>query len=198
MLRVQTDKPVSDEDYSPLALSEFGVVCRNYEEAYAKLKSVTNYIHNPYGAMGFEHWERQPLTDGWGIETTGTYLDRSHVFVSTRNWCELRQRIEVNATTDRFAAFSAYAARRADCGARGQLTACVKKGKRSVAKYETVVTLIPHDTEVEWNSRWIKLQLNFTVPEGSTSVEVKLRGRDTQAWVGHYGCRFGYAALYLT
>jgi hypothetical protein len=198
MLRSQTDKPVSDDDYSLFAQSEFGVVCKSYEEAYAKLKALTNSILNPYGAMFFKHWRKTPIAQRWGIHSTGTYLGRSRVFVSSCNWCELRQRIELNAITDRFAAFRAYAASEADCRATGQLEAVVWRGNRRVAKYETDVTIIPHDTAVEWDSRWIKMQLNFTVPEGSTSIEIKLRGRDTQKRVEHCGCRFGYAALYLT
>jgi hypothetical protein len=175
-------------------LSSLNLTGRSYDLIYESLRSAKNLVKNPYGARGFENWSRHNGGNGWAIENWGTYRGRSHAFVSSFNWGELHQRIQLPGNKNRFLVAKSMIARRWDCGGKGQIV--VEFDNSTKLSSDTLIC--PYDerdtgTSIEYG--WVAISVKCKVPDEVKSVNLILRGSDTQFWAGHYGARFGMTSL---
>lgn len=175
-------------------LEMLGCTNLSYDSLYESVKSAENLVKNPYGEEDFTHWTRYNGGDGWIIDNWGTYNNRPRVFVSSYVWGKLTQSIKLPELTNRFLLEKTIMARRSDCGAEGQLIITFNNGM----SFSTGVVRCPDDkqeTDTNFTQGWKAITVKCRVPDDVISVELTLRGKDTQFWSGHYGARFGMTSL---
>mmetsp|Transcript_21037 Transcript_21037/g.38939 ORF Transcript_21037/g.38939 Transcript_21037/m.38939 type:complete len:177 (+) Transcript_21037:47-577(+) len=167
----------------------------------AKTTELENHIKNPYGGEGFNHWVSgtEDHCNGFGVQGDGTFEGRSHAFVSSYNWCTLSQKVPIDPSRSHRVTVFTYASRRTDGGAYAQLRVNVENSRRvGVSRLLTYEIECPYEPVNDTFCAYKKLGLEFSVEEGTTSIEVIIRGKDMVGWNGHYGARFGFTALYLS
>jgi hypothetical protein len=198
-MRTVLSREVNEDNYTQLLADEFGITAASFVEAYEQIKSTVNYIRNPCGEQGYEHWTVGAQGgNGWAIESEGTYNGKSKVFVSSYSWCELSQVVKISAAEPLTACLSAWIARRWDCEAEGMLKAQVIHGREEMQIHESPVTACSNEAGSGMTLKWTRLSLTFAVPIDATAIKVFLRGKDKKFWAGFYGCRFGWTSLKLT
>lgn len=181
-------------DSTDQILEMIGCANKSYDSIYESIKSAQNLVKNPYGAEGFAHWTKFNGGNGWAIENWGTYKEKSNVFVSSFGWGKLVQNITLPRLSHRFLVAKTMIARRWDCGAMGQLIVKFDNG----TEFKSEEMVCPYDSR-DIGTRicrgWIPLIVRVEVPDDVRSVDLILRGKDTQYWNGHYGARFGMTSL---